>query len=637
MAEENIYIYSILPDEIREFFLDSGLKDLDQIGEAYGLSTTVVDGLDDIQQELLFGYAALDSVENLIRVKLGLEAPLARKVSLDLLRTRFLPIDSYMMSSAFRTYANLGGDVSVSTVKRIDATGGTVKDIRKANDIAVAEVKVKRAQAASREREKVNEPEVVEKIDEEIEVEAPVKAEPAPKPPPAPTPEPKVAPPAPVARVVEAPVKPKAAVAPPSVPVQKTPPVKPAVKPVPAKKPLVPPSLPKRQEPKVVKVVRRYDDKLDKMHPASKGEKRELAPPPPMIVDAEPPATKKDVGPMVTSHVEVETDVKPTPAQPKAKKSLRRKSEVVVKPKKRAPVAVKKELFPNVANEAAAASTMQDLKKTGQKAPESLENKKIDEVQRKLSLSFPSSELNKRFRVVLGARYSGVRSAADFKKALEQPIEKGGLALSEHAVNRVVEEVETSISGEHGDAVAKHKAGKEEMVKKKQEKYGAPSSKDPKSSSSPALGASASKSVSQKKSTAKTVLSTPSMAPRVTPSGKKPVTDVRYKKRLVGPIEEFRRMNIDDFRRLPGDISVVQENLMEDINMLGEGDPGLRIRAIEAWRESPLVMMYQKLMGMALQEGIAIESVLKDAKRNPKGMTKEEIDVVRRINSTLRY
>ncbi len=630
MAEEHTYIYSILPDEIREFFLDSGLQDLDQIGETYGLSTTVVDGLDDIQQELLFGYSALDSVENLIRVKLGLEAPLARKVSLDLLRMRFLPIDSYMMSSAFRTYANLGGDVSIASVKRIDATGGTVKDIRKANDIAVAEVKVKRAQAASREREKVNEP--------EPEVKAPVEAEPAPKPPVAPpAPKPQATPSAPVARVAKSPVKPKPPIASPSAKPQPKPT---PVPPLPKAAPVLPPQ-PKKREQKVVKVIKRFDDKLDEVHPAQKGEKRELAPPPPMIVDAEPPATKKDVGPMVTSHVEETKEDRTAPSVPRVKRSLRRKSEVVVKPKKRELTPPKKELFPNVANEAAAASTMQDLKKTGHKAPESLENKKIDEVQRKLSLTFPSGEINKRFRVVLGARFSGVRSAADFKKALEQPIGKGGLALSEHAVNRVVEEVESTISGEHGDAVAKHKAGKEEMVKKKQEKYGAPSSKtqpsSSSSSSSSASGTSASKPAPQKKSTAKTVLSTSSMAPRVTPSGKKPVTDVRYKKRLVGPIEEFRRMNIDDFRRLPGDISVVQENLMEDINMLGEGDPGLRIRAIEAWRESPLVTMYQKLMGMALQEGIAIESVLKDAKRNPKGMTKEEIDVVRRINSTLRY
>ncbi len=128
---DRIFLYRFLPDEIRAFFLESGLSDVEQIAKTYGLSNEAVDELDRIQQEVLFGYESLDGVRNLIKERLKFDEKLATNVALDLIEGRFLPIDSYLGAMAFRTFANLGGNPTVANIKRIDASGGTVADVRR--------------------------------------------------------------------------------------------------------------------------------------------------------------------------------------------------------------------------------------------------------------------------------------------------------------------------------------------------------------------------------------------------------------------------------------------------------------------------------------------------------------------------
>ncbi|MEK7108196.1 MAG: hypothetical protein AAB898_00835, partial [Patescibacteria group bacterium] len=131
-------------------------------------------------------------------------------------------------------------------------------------------------------------------------------------------------------------------------------------------------------------------------------------------------------------------------------------------------------------------------------------------------------------------------------------------------------------------------------------------------------------------------LSKPSIAP--TPiAGKRPVVDVTYERRLVGPLEELKRMTLADFRRLPGTVEERIEAIRQDVDALRAQDPALRIQAIEAWRSSPLMRLYQRLLSLALQEGVPVERVLADAAKNPDRMQSEEIAAVRTFNRTLRF
>ncbi len=516
---DRIFLYRFLPDEIRAFFLESGLGDVEQIAKTYGLSSEAVDEMDRIQQEVLFGYESLDGVRNLLKERLKFDEKLAGNVAMDLIEKRFLPIDSYLGATAFRTFANLGGNPTVANVKRIDATGGTVADVRRRVAEYAAQVGVT------------------------------TKPEPVPTPPPA-------------KGELEGVIQ------------------------------------------KARETTKAFDTALDRKD------------------DAVSKPRKGEAPALDPTH------------------ELAAPRETVVKIKPLAP----KPSFPAVEEEAEVAVMMKRLQASGAQASPSIEHGKIDEVQRRLSLTFPSAELDKRFRVLLGARLSNVRSSDAFKSALGRSVESGGLELDAHTVSRIIEEVEGHKEVVDAKAVERQKQGKEEYVEKRTEQYhptpviGARSSNRLTPSNSPLAGGgiSISDTVRQpKKSEAKAMLSKPSMTPAPI-EGKRPVVDVAYERRLVGPLEELARMTLADFRRLPGGTADKIAAIKEDVEALRGQDPGLRIRAVEAWRGSPLMRLYQKLLARALQEGVPVERVLSDPAKNPDRVQAEEIVAIRNFNKGLR-
>jgi len=128
--EEKVYILKFLPEKIKDFFLESGLEDIEEISDKFGFSEKISDELDIIQQDILFGYEQVDKILELIQTRLGLDVQIATKVALEMLQKRFLPLDSYLGAKAFSTYSQLGGDTNVINIQRIDAAG-TVLDVRR--------------------------------------------------------------------------------------------------------------------------------------------------------------------------------------------------------------------------------------------------------------------------------------------------------------------------------------------------------------------------------------------------------------------------------------------------------------------------------------------------------------------------
>ena len=626
---KRIFQYRFLPEEIRAFFLDSGYDDIEAIAKQYGLSQEAVDTLDGIQQEVLFGYEPVDKVRNLIQQRLKFDEKMATRVALDVIEKRFLPIDSYLGATAFRTFAALGGNATVINIKRIDASGGTVVDVRRSIVDFQAE---ERAKKTGKEIEQQKKQETTP-----VSASKPVPKKPSQKSAPKEQSKPTVAP-----AQKKQPPKPEEL-----APAKSTPVPKPKKQPVATKAPAppAPKPVPKPAPPKpAVVATKAFDVVLDKQESNRKGEKgsetgvvnapldpeHELAPPPPALVETKPPKKKrkkkKSTEKVTATPIQKSQPAAPTPVPATKTVSAPKTQETIVKTKAPAPL-----LTPEAQEEAEVARMMQNLEKAGEKAPRGLEHNKIDEVQRKLSLTFPSAELDKRFRVLVGSRLSGVRTADKFKAALERPIAQGGLALDVHTIERVLDAIEGHLEETHSAAAKKYVAGRKEHVEKRQSQYQAPSkpgvvpSVDTKTPAKPAARKT------------NTTLSSESMAPPRSASGKKPIVDVQYQRRLVGPVEELKRMNLADFRRLPGEASEVLESIREDINGMAQRDPGLRIQAVEAWRSSPLVQTYRKLMSAALRKGVSMPDILADAHENPGKMTIEELNAIRSFNSSLRY
>ncbi|MEK7529444.1 MAG: hypothetical protein AAB570_00825, partial [Patescibacteria group bacterium] len=142
--EERVFPYRFLPEPVRAFFLDSGIEDIALIVKTNGLSAAAEDALDTIQQEVLFGYEPVDKIVNLLKTRLGYDGPLATKVALDLIQRRLLPIDAYLQAQAFRTFQQLGGNVTVVNIPIVERTALTVTQVRRNVDAFFEEERVRR-------------------------------------------------------------------------------------------------------------------------------------------------------------------------------------------------------------------------------------------------------------------------------------------------------------------------------------------------------------------------------------------------------------------------------------------------------------------------------------------------------------
>ncbi|EKD32798.1 MAG: hypothetical protein ACD_76C00145G0006 [uncultured bacterium] len=94
------------------------------------------------------------------------------------------------------------------------------------------------------------------------------------------------------------------------------------------------------------------------------------------------------------------------------------------------------------------------------------------------------------------------------------------------------------------------------------------------------------------------VLSAQSIAENI---GKRPsVTDVKAPKKLVGPIEELKMMNIERFRRLSSDPKEAGIKILDKIGLLAAESPIRKIEAIRAWGQSELYQSYLSSQKAAL-------------------------------------
>jgi hypothetical protein len=688
-GNERIFQYRFLPKPVRDFFLDSGLDDIELIAKTHGLSQNAIDELDNIQQEVLFGYEPIDKIPNLLKVRLKYDDTLAKEVTLDLIEKRFLPLDAFLQATAFRVFAQLGGNVTVVNIKRVDNIAMNVSQVRrrveefvldsKAAELAATEVpepakpdqvpaesakpepvEAKLKPVEQRESEPViAKPEIAEKKPEPIVVEPKPIVPEKPK---------AVAPEAPKPVVPEKPkvIVPEASKEIQDPKLQSKPESQVKARPQ-GKSPAPPPPRQEKEfEPGTAPLrekLREMDKVMDSDKEELKGEafnsglvsgtldpSHELAPPPPMVVEAPKPTGGrkgrrirrraviqpieadtpriKEQPPRITEQPPKNVEAKFTPKQVEpiavlasevdvpAQKPVQEKviklERQPVKPQSTPAKPSAKGSILDIEHEAEIANIVNELKESGDNAPRALNHPKIDEVQRKLSLSFPSNEIQKRFRVLVGSRLSGVRTIDDFKLALERPIAKGGLALDKHTADRVIEVIEGHKVTTGEAAQKKAEDGKKEYVEKRTEKY--------------------------KQTTVKQPAENPTTVKNLSvQSGKGPVTDVRKPKRLIGPIDEIRHMNVDDFRRMPGSIADAIENIKDDIFQIGQHDPGRHIKAIEAWRGSPLVKYYQSILSQTLQTGAPVKKTLSDREANPKKLTIEEFDGIRSLNSNLRY
>ena len=133
---------------------------------------------------------------------------------------------------------------------------------------------------------------------------------------------------------------------------------------------------------------------------------------------------------------------------------------------------------------------------------------------------------------------------------------------------------------------------------------------------------------------AKTLPPKPSMMSARRPS----LDDVKFVRKLVGPVEELETMTIIDFRRISADPKLAAKKIKEKIILLEKELYTKRAEGIAAWHKSEVSRFYRLLGQASMAEGRSIEQIIAERQQAGKPtLTIDEFNAIMELNKELRY
>ena len=331
--------------------------------------------------------------------------------------------------------------------------------------------------------------------------------------------------------------------------------------------------------------------------------------------------------------------------------------------------------------DAAEVAAVAAYKKIAPEVPELITDTKAaaDRIVAEAKLVFPSGEIRTRFDHIIDARLRDVRDGFGTREKLEASVEAGGVGMSGAPLVAAMEMVESMDAMHHLALGAKvdflkqkigaEKAERAEMAEKQtlqdaqvmSQRYAEITGKAPEAHVEPSTtartsvaipAAAATEQRMQNIDTAKVraaIEATKPVGPVVTPvmsaasipataSGRPIVEDIRFERKLAGPVEELRMLTLSDFRRLSSDSKQATLRIRDKVELAAQEGYEHRIAAIKAWRESPLSQLYVAVSREALMGGKSIVDVL--AERRAKGedtLREDELHAVVELNGILRF
>ncbi len=116
------------------------------------------------------------------------------------------------------------------------------------------------------------------------------------------------------------------------------------------------------------------------------------------------------------------------------------------------------------------------------------------------------------------------------------------------------------------------------------------------------------------------------------------VEDIKMAPKTMGPIEELRYLDLDNFRRLGTTLEERSEKIKKKIKLLERDGYDKRLQAFEAWRRSPINRLYLTIGQAAVNQGISLEeAALNRKEKYPDSLSIEEIKAIVNLNSSLMF
>jgi hypothetical protein len=107
--------------------------------------------------------------------------------------------------------------------------------------------------------------------------------------------------------------------------------------------------------------------------------------------------------------------------------------------------------------------------------------------------------------------------------------------------------------------------------------------------------------------------------------------------RLVGPIEELRRLTLVDFRRLSPDAVLAAQRIRQRILLIGQESIEKRLKGIQAWRSSDVHEAYCLLGYICLERNKNIDQIIEERiAHQEETLTRSEFDAIMEMNASLR-
>lgn len=133
---------------------------------------------------------------------------------------------------------------------------------------------------------------------------------------------------------------------------------------------------------------------------------------------------------------------------------------------------------------------------------------------------------------------------------------------------------------------------------------------------------------------AKAEVSTPTVHKTV--HGTQKVTDIIYKKQTLGPIDELGTMSIGDFRILASRPQDLLDVVLEKIAVIAQDGYEERLKAVQAWKQSPVNLMYVRLLRDAIRSQRAIPEIIAEIRgKGEEVLSPAEVEAVMAINKRL--
>ncbi len=115
--------------------------------------------------------------------------------------------------------------------------------------------------------------------------------------------------------------------------------------------------------------------------------------------------------------------------------------------------------------------------------------------------------------------------------------------------------------------------------------------------------------------------------------GRPKVEDVKFTRKLVGPIEELSVFKTEDFRRLSKDPQEAVNKIIVKLDLLEDESIAKRVQGIKALKSSPLYKIYADIMNQAIKEGKSFEKIVEDKDT----FSLDEFKAIMDLNKKLKY